>query len=82
MIPYLLIPTLIEALMTPFSKRDSTKPIPLGDRPKELPMGFVLPSKFGKVTDRNLQSGNIVEIDRAKVIKTVATCVCLCTVNG
>ena len=44
-------------------------------RPKELPAGFCIPTRFGKITDENLKSGKISEVDRAKVIKTVATCV-------
>jgi len=54
----------------------STGPVSALSKPKaHLPSGFVIPSKFGKVTDGNLKSGNITDVDRAKVIKTVATCV-------
>lgn len=63
-------------LSTPIAKtKEFSKPISAGGRPKELPIGFVVPSKFGKATDANLKEGNITDVDRAKLIKTVATCV-------
>ena len=60
---------------TPVKSKVSAKPISDKDRPKELPTEFVIPPKFGKITDSNLRKGDISDTDRAKVIKTVATCV-------
>ena len=51
------------------------KSTPHNHRPKELAAGFCIPTRFGKVTNENLKSGKISEVDRAKVFKTVATCV-------
>lgn len=31
--------------------------------------------KFGKIIDGNLKSGNIIDVDRVKVIKIVVICV-------
>ena len=65
-----------ERTSTPIPKIVSTGPVSvLSNRKAHLPSGFVIPSKFGKVTDGHLKSGNITDVDRAKVIKTVATCV-------
>ena len=65
-----------ERTSTPIPKKVSNRPVSVLSKPKDrLPSGFVIPSKFGKVTDGNLKSGNITDVDRAKVIKTVATCV-------
>ena len=64
---------------SPLVTKAAVKYIHDKDRPKELPPGFCLPTKYGKVTDENLKSGNISEVDRAKVIKTVATCVLVYT---
>lgn len=60
---------------TPDRSKVSAKCISDKDRPKELPTEFVVPTKFGKITDSNLRKGDISDTDRAKVIKTVATCV-------
>lgn len=51
------------------------KSTPHNHRPKELAAGFCIPTRFEKLTDENLKSGKISEVDRAKVFKTVATCV-------
>ena len=65
-----------ERTSTPIPKKVSNRPVSVLSKPKDrLPSGFVIPSKFGKVTHGNLKSGNITDVDRAKVIKTVATCV-------
>ena len=65
-----------ERTSTPIPKKVSTGPVSALSKSKaQLPSRFVIPSKFGKVTDGNLKSGNITDVDRAKVIKTVATCV-------
>ena len=61
---------------TPIPPKVSSAPVSVqGKTSTDLPSAFIIPSKFGKVTDRNLKSGNITDVDRAKVIKTVATCV-------
>ena len=40
---------------TPVKSKVSAKPISDKDRPKELPNEFVMPTKFGKITDSNLE---------------------------
>jgi len=60
---------------TPVRSKVSAKLISDKDRPKEPPTEFVLPTKFGKITDSNLRKGDISDTDRANMIKTVATCV-------
>ena len=60
---------------TPISKMSIAPVTVQAKTTADLPSEFIIPSKFGKITDRNLKSGNITDVDRAKVIKTVATCV-------
>ena len=61
---------------SPISPKMSSSPVSVqGKTTADLPSEFIIPSKFGKITDGNLKSGNITDVDRAKVIKTVATCV-------
>ena len=54
---------------TPIPLKMSSAPVSV-----ECKTSADLPSKFGKITDGNLKSENITDVDRAKVIKTVATC--------
>ncbi|KAK2562635.1 hypothetical protein P5673_014325 [Acropora cervicornis] len=42
------------------------KSTPHNHRPKELAAGFCIPTRFEKVTDENLKSDKISEVDRAK----------------
>lgn len=61
---------------TPIPPKVSCAPVSVqGKTSPDLPSGFIIPSKFGKITDGNLKSGNLTDVDRAKVIKTVTTCV-------
>ena len=61
---------------TPIPPKVSCAPVSVqGKTSPDLPSGFIIPSKFGEITDGNLKSGNLTNVDRAKVIKTVATCV-------
>ena len=71
-----------ERTSTPIPKIVSTGPVSvLSNRKAHLPSGFVIPSKFGKVTDGHLKSGNITDVDRAKV-KKLWQLVCGCIAHG
>ena len=71
-----------ERTSTPIPKIFSTGPVSaLSNRKAHLPSGFVIPSKFGKVTDGHLKSGNITDVDRGKV-KKLWQLVCGCIAHG